>query len=156
MDNTQATVKALRAISALSLRHLLHPAVVMTVILLGATYVITILLALVFSKWWLLLLIILVPLSAIGGILYFILRYTVSKLMPTQLTKSERSKISVFVDRLVDIADRSRTPYPIMLLLIAKDVLRGKESDFLKSLIGDSRDLLKEFSDIKSVLNTQY
>ena len=34
---------------------------------------------------------------------------------------------------------------------LGKDVLRGKESSYLRGIIGDSRSLLKEFSDVQAL-----
>lgn len=148
---TQATISALRAISALVLWRFLKPARFIVAIFLTAGYIMTLLLSLSFSAWWLLLLFILVPLTVVFVLLVLILRFVVKKLIPRQLSKGERDKINTFSDRVFEIAEQTGTPYPIILFLIGKDVIRGKESSYLRNLIGNSQTVLREFGEIQTI-----
>lgn len=155
MVNPQASINALRAISALSLRRLLQPAAVMFAVLLGAGYVLTILLVIVFSPWWLLLLLVLLPWTLVGLAVVIAIRTVLKRLMPRRLSREEHLRLKQFVQDLVGVADRSRTPYPVMLFLIAKDVIRGRESEFLRSLIGDSKNLFHDFGAIQKMFDQE-
>lgn len=151
MPSPRASLDALRALSALFLLRVLRPALFMITVLMVAGYVLTIMLTLSFSSWWLLLLFILIPLTLIflvvGAVLWFLLQ----RILPRKLSSEERSRLNGFTERLFAIAEKTKTPYPILLFLVAKDVVRGKESAFLRGLIGDSKALMKEFSDIQAL-----
>ena len=142
----------MRVLGALLLKRLLKPVLIIVAIIGTALYVITALLALSFSSWWWLLLIILVPITIflilLGSLVWFIL----GKLSPRKLSKHENEKLNGFIDTLFSLAERSKTPYPVLLFLIAKDVIRGKESSFLRDLIGDSKKVTSEFEEIRKLL----
>lgn len=151
MPDPRASLHALRALSALFLYKILYPALFMIVIVMVALYVLTVLLTLTFSSWWLLLLVILIPLTIVFLVTGFILWFLLQKLLPRRLSKHERQQINRFTDKLFTIAERARLPYPVLLFLVGKDVIRGKESRFLSELIGDSRGLMKEFEEIQGL-----
>lgn len=151
MADPRASLDALRALGVLFLLRILHPALVMIAIALIALYALTIFLALSFSNWWLLVLVILIPLTIFvlaGG---YILWHLLHKLLPRKLSANERSKLHKFTETLWGVSEQVRLPYPVLLFLVAKDVLRGKESKFLRKIIGDSRDLMREFSEIQAL-----
>ena len=145
-------MNVMRILSALLLKRLLKPVLVIVAIVGAALYVITALLALSFSSWWWLLLLILIPVTIFLLLLALVLRFLLNKLIPQKLSKSERNKVSGFIDTLFSLAERSKTPYPVLLFLIAKDVVRGKESSFLRDLIGDSKKVTGEFEEIRTLL----
>lgn len=151
MPDPRASIGALRALSALFFFKILHPTLVMVAVILIALYTSTILLALTFSNWWLLALVVLVPLTVILLIVGYLLWYLLHKLLPRKLSSDERIKLHKFTDKLWGVAEQVRLPYPVLLFLVAKDVLRGKESKFLRKIIGDSRDLMREFDDIQDL-----
>lgn len=149
MPNSRSSLKTLRAVSALFLLKLLQPIVFLAGIILGAAYVLMTLLSLSFSEWWLLALIILIPLTIVllGG--YLLLRFLIQKLLPRKLSPGERTKINDFLDTLLSTAERAKLPYPVLVFLVAKDVIRGKESKFLGKMVGDTRDLMTELGEIE-------
>lgn len=151
MANISSSVAALRALSALLLKKLLQPIMVLVVIVVASVYLLTIFLALSFSDWWWLLLVIWLPLTmmllAVGYVIWFL----VETLLPKKLSKTEKKTISDYTDKLVNLAEKSRTPYPVILFLIAKDVVRGKESAFLSGMIGDSKSLVRGFTDVQEI-----
>lgn len=154
MPSPKASFAALRALSALFLLRVLQPVLIMLAILTVAGYALMIMLTLSFSSWWLLLLILFIPLTLVflvsGGILWLLLQ----RLLPRKLTASERSRLNAFTGQLFSLAERTKTPYPILLFLVAKDVLRGRESSFLRGMIGDSKTLMKEFDDIQALFRS--
>lgn len=151
MVSLRRSMSALRALSALFLHRALQPVLVMSVILLVAAFVTMILLALSFSGWWWLLLIVLLPLTFIFVVLCYLMWFTIQRLMPRRLTHEEQAQLHDFIEKLFGIADRSSLPYPVILFLVGKDVIRGRECDFLNTLIGDSKTLTQEFSDIQDL-----
>lgn len=149
MSSPRASLDVLRALSALFLLRLLRPALFMITVLMVAGYTLTIMLTLSFSGWWLLLLLVLIPLTLIFLVLGTVLWFLLQRILPRKLSSLERSQLSDFTEQLFAIAEKTRTPYPILLFLIAKDVVRGRESSFLRGLIGDSRTLMKDFETVQ-------
>jgi len=147
----KTSIAAMRAISALLLQRFLYPIMFMIIILTVAAYVATILLSLSFSAWWWLLLIILVPTSLLFFATGYVAWFLIQQLVPRKLTSSERKRLKGFIDKLFDLAERTRTPYPVLLFLVAKDAIQGKGSSFVGNLIGDSRDAVREFNDIQAM-----
>lgn len=151
MLNPRISLGALRALSALFFYKVINPILVMIVIIMIALYAITFMLTLTFSEWWLLILVVLVPLTVFFLVVGFILHHLLRRLLPRTLDAHERARLNRFTDRAWDVAERARLPYPVLLFLIAKDVLRGRESKFLSKIIGDSRELMKEFEEIQEL-----
>lgn len=153
MVSLRRSTSALRALSALFLYRALQPVLIMSVILLAAAFVTMILLALSFSNWWWLLLILLLPLTLVFVILCYLMWSMIQKLMPRKLTPNEREQLQNFIGKLFGIADRGSLPYPVLLFLVGKDVIRGRESRFINTLIGNSKALTHEFSDIQELFS---
>jgi len=151
MAELKASITAMRALSALLLQRFLYPILIMIIILTVAAYVGVALLSLSFSAWWWLLLIILVPTSLLFFALGYVAWFLIQQLVPRKLNSSERKRLKSYIDKLFDLAERTRTPYPVLLFLIAKDVIQGKSSNFVGNLIGDSHDALREFNDIQKM-----
>lgn len=151
MSSPRASLDALRALSALFLLRVLRPALFMVAVLMIAGYTLTIMLTLSFSSWWLLLLFVLIPLTLMFLVLGTVVWFLLQRILPRKLSSQERSRLNGFTEQLFAIAEKTKTPYPILLFLVAKDVVRGKESSFLRGLIGDSRTLMKDFGDIQAL-----
>lgn len=149
MPSSRSSLRTLRAISTLFLFRILKPVVFMTVIVLSAAYVLIILLSVAFSAWWLLLLIILLPLTllvVIGGLL---LNFLLQRLVPRKLSTKEKGRINTFLDKLERVAENARLPYPVLVFLVAKDVIRKRESKFLAEMIGDTKGMMAELGEIE-------
>lgn len=143
-----------RAITAEYVLSLLRPAAFVTFGLYGALLVLIGYLAWSLSPWWWLFAVpftlLVIVLSAIFGLLYVVAR----RLEPRHLEHQERRQIKAFTKKLLRISENSRTPYPLILLLIAKDVIRGRESRFLRDLIDDSQSLLGDFRAIQQLFSS--
>lgn len=149
MLNSRSSLRTLRAISTLFLSRILKPVAFMTVIVLGAAYVLMILLSVAFSSWWLLLLIILVPLTAVAVVGTIALRFILRQLLPRRLSPDEKGRINAFLDKLERVAENAKLPYPVLVFLVAKDVIRKRESKFLAEMIGDTKGMMTELGEIE-------
>lgn len=143
-----ASLRAFRAVSAIILKKLLHPMQFMAIIILVAGYALMVFLSMSFSAWWYLLLVILLPLTVIFLIAKLISVYLLRIVAPHRLTESQQRKVTAFADKLFSVAERTQTPYMVMLFLIGRDVVRRRESEFLRNLVGDSKSLMTEFGEI--------
>ena len=148
MPRLNASLGAMRAISVATATLIVRPALIMIGIIVVAFYCLTAFLALSFSAWWWLMLVVLVPLTlvilGIGLLMLFLLR----RLTPRGLRAADQAKVDGFAQKLLGVVERSRYSYPVILFLIAKDIVRKKESSFLRNMIGDSRSLTREFGEI--------
>lgn len=144
-----STVSALRAISAITMRRILVPILwiaggVLTVLYIGTIYLFT-----EIDPWWALLLIVLIPITIIITLLGIGLWFVSGKLLPRNYDAKHKKSITSFTDKILGLVENSKTPYPIHLFLIGKDIIRGKESRHLKGMIDDSSSLKRDFDAIK-------
>lgn len=104
------------------------------------------------DPWWLVLLALLLPLalavSVIGGILWL----ATGRLAPRKMSRNEQKQLTAFSDKILGVVERVKVPYPVLIVLTAKDVLRGKESTFLKNIIEDSKSLKTDFAELQKTI----
>lgn len=148
-----STVAALRAISSIFLRRILRFVFIVIGIVLILLYGVVTYSAIEYSLWALLILVILLPLTLIILTISLGLWYITGKLLPRQLNKTERRQVLDFTDKISSVIERGRTPYPIAVLLVVKDIIRRRDSKFLNELIADSKSLRGEFSKIKKLFS---
>lgn len=143
------TIRTLRIITAVTLRRILTPVLGVTGVAFLVSYVCTTLLVSQVSGWWLLLLILLIPLTLVFALIGTGLWLVSGKLLPSNYQKAYKKDVVAFTDKMMRLIESSKTPYPIHLLLIGKDVVRGKESSHLKEIINDSKTLKRDFDELR-------
>ncbi len=148
----QRSIYALRALGAVVLRDILRPILYVLIAFFSVAYLLTLVLSSLVSLWWLLTLIVLVPASFLSGVLFLLLWQATSRLIPRSLSRKEQRKVREFCRKIIRIVERAKLPYPVLVMLIGKDILRGRESTFLEEIIGDSRALTREFNEIREML----
>jgi ABC-type multidrug transport system fused ATPase/permease subunit len=147
--NTPTSFQALRAISALVLKRMAKPVIILGSIVLIACILITAFLALSFSNWWWLLLLLFLPLAILFSLIVYVLSFFVQQLLPRKLSKDEEKKLHQFTEKIFGLVENTRTPYPILLMLVGKDVIRGRESTFISGVIDNTKSAKNDFDDIK-------
>lgn len=146
-----STMLALRAITAVFFRRMVRfIGTVVAVILILLCALITYLSTTV-SGWWAILFIVLVPLGLATFLVATVVWGATTRIMPKKLTATETRRIHDFTGKLFGLVEAAKMPYPVKVGLIAKDVLRGRESTFLRNAIQDSRSLKGEFDSIKTM-----
>lgn len=141
-------VQAIRAITFTTFRAFFVPLVWIIGGVFGALIVIDILLSILYSSWWLLGLIIIVPLGLIVLAAGLLIWFIAKRLEPRRLKKSDREQIENFTDKIIRIVEVRATPLPIIVFLIAKDVIRGKKSSYVEGILDDSTSLKRDFTGI--------
>lgn len=144
------TTHALIAITGVYFRRLLYMGMIVAGIALVVIYSLITWLALSWSGWWLLLGGV-IPLTIIALIVTGGLWYVSGKLLPRRLSGEERRAIAAFGSKLFGVVERGKTPYPLLIVLIGKDVLRKRESGFVRDVISDSRSLKSDFDRIRAL-----
>lgn len=142
-------IRALRAITATVFQRVYRFVAAIIAITLLLLWVLSLYLGLAVSGWWFLLFAILVPLTIIVVVIATILWLLSQRLLPRTLEKAEKAEVLAFSDKILRVAEVRATPLPIMLFLIAKDIVRGKKSSFVEGVIADSSSLKADFTKIK-------
>ena len=147
--NTAAA--AIRAISGVYFRRLVWwVAVATTVIVLGLT-ALTIYGMTTSTPAWGLLFVILIPFAFVAMVLIGGLWRASTAILPRSLSHAERQRITIFGRKVFGLVERGRTPSPIALIVIGKDVLRRRHSQYLQSVIDDSSGLRDDFARIRQM-----
>ena len=146
-----SSILALRAISAVTLRRILLPVLCVAGVILLLFYALVLYLTSQVDVWWILLLVILLPLTLVVLLVGTALWLASGKLFPASYDKRYKKQITAFTDKIMGLVEHSKTPYPIHLFLIGKDIIRGKESSHLKGMIGDSGSLKRDFDEIRKL-----
>ena len=147
-QNMKPSISALRAVTATLFRRYFLWGIAIVGVLLLVAY------GLVFwamstNPWWALCLIVLIPATIIAALLVVVLRWSLARLMPRPLTKSERAQIVQFTDDVAGIIETGRTPLPLLAAKLAFDVVRRKESTLLTKTISQSSSLKSSFESIR-------
>lgn len=146
-----ATIKALRAVTAVYFRRLLRWALLLAAVFGVMLWALILYLGTNLSGWWLLPLVVILPFTIAVATIATGLWLLSGKLLPRQLTREETRLIQGFSDKLVGLTGAAKLPYPVALFLVAKDVLRRRESGFLRNAIDDSRTLKTDFIAIQDL-----
>ena len=140
-----STILALRAVTGVYFRRLLIIATSIAVVVLAILYIAINYLAMNLSPWWWLFMIVLVPVTVLAIIVGSGLWFASRRLLPRRMNRHERQMVMTFGSKLFGVIERGRLPYPLLLGLVAKDVLRGRESSLVRDTISDSRSLKDDF-----------
>lgn len=141
-------IQALRAITYTTFRAFFVPLVWVVGGIFGALLVIAVLLAALHSSWWLLGLVVIIPLGIACLVIGLVLWFLAKRLEPRALTDSERQHIRDFTGKIMRLVEVRATPPPVIVFLIAKDVIRGRRSGYVEGLLKDSGSLKGDFERI--------
>lgn len=144
-------IRALRAITATVFQRVYRPLVWIIGGILTLLCVSIIALMYYATPWWGIAFIILIPIILLFGTVSIILWLLSQRLLPRRLMHSERQQILEFSDKLLRVAELRATPLPVIVGLIAKDLIRGKKSSYLEGIIADSGSLKSEFTKIRDL-----
>ncbi len=148
-----STILTLRAITAVYFQRLLT----IFGLLIGGglflSYVLLVFLVAQVSAWWWLLFAILFPLTVLAIVVFLALFFLSNKLLPRKVTNEERASLRKVADLAINLAETTRTPVPLLFMMVAKDVVRGRESSMLRGAIDDSTSLRQEFMKTKQMFS---
>ena len=147
----KASIQALRALTAVIFQRLFTP--IMWVV--GACIVACLLVTIYLGGWvhplWWLLLVIVTPVTLIIVAVAAAIWYLSTRLIPRPLSSSERRQLNDAADKVLRVAEVRATPLPWMFIMIAKDVIRGKNSSYLETVVSDTTSLKQTFLDIRAL-----
>ena len=142
---------ALRAITAVTFRRLLKWVSIVAAIILAAVWAGMLVLVIFINPWWWLMTVILVPATLVLTLLATLLFALTKRLVPRKLSKEESAKVHHFTSTLLGLAEVRATPWPVLAFLIGKDIIRGRQSTFIESTISDAKGLRGQFDAIRSM-----
>lgn len=102
-----------------------------------------------FGIWWWITVILISIISSAGGICTLIVMIITKLIRPRTLTTSQRKEVRKFADKLVRIQETVATPYPLLLIIMAKDIIIYRENRLLKKMVEDSSTLKGDFGRIR-------
>lgn len=93
--------------------------------------------------WWLLETVFLM--LAIAYLIITVAVWTIIKLVRPDMTKSQRTAVGNYVDKLQRVADNVQTPQPVLLFRVVRDVVRPRQDGFIETVSRDSKGLAPDF-----------
>ncbi len=146
-----ASIQAVRAITGVTFQRLLLIAAVIGGIVLVVLWALTITLATSVNSLFWLFLILIVPVTLLALVLFFVLKALGRKVVPRHLTTAQRTAARGFSNKLLGLVDTLGTPPAFALLLIAKDVVRRRPSSYIEGAIANSSTLQRDFRELKEL-----
>ncbi len=151
----QSSFLVLRAVTVAVLLRLIRTVGIISLIVLAVVMVLLLWLGSQYDALWYLGFILVLPLAIVVIGAWLLLRFIANKLAPAHLNRSQRKRLLAFSDTIFTTIEKLRFPYPVLLLLILKDVVRGKGSGFLQKIIDDSKGLRDEFMVLRSEMENE-
>ena len=140
-----------RAITAVFIRKLIRKVGVVVCSALLLLLVVFVLLGLKVSGWWLLALAVLIPVTIVTTIVIIALWYVSGRLASKKLAQEETRAVDTFTGKMLSVVERARTPLPILLALLAKDLVLGRETNVVSQTIADSKELHSEYRKLDAI-----
>ena len=139
------TVGLLRAISAAFAQDLIRKIGFVAALLWVALMIVCALLSAKVDVWWALGFIPLVFTGLFAAVLGGVLWLAAKRLAPRKLSHDERKEIKAFSDKVMHVAERVKTPLPVLATMTAKDILLRRDSNTVRELIDESTSLKGDF-----------
>lgn len=149
----KASIQAARAITGVYFQKLITTGAKIGGILLALFWALVIWLTTNIDPLWGMFFLLLVPLTIVGFVIYGLMLSLGKELMPRPLTKTEYQKVGELGDKVFSLTENVKTPWPYHLIIISKDVLRGKESTYIKEVIANTGSLKDDFLNIRQYFN---
>ncbi len=141
----------MRAITGVYFQKLITTSAAVGGVLLALLWVLIVWLTTRVDPLWGLFFLALMPLTIVCLVVYGLMLKLGKELVPRPLTKVEIVRVTKIGDKLFQTADAAATPWFYHLILIGKDVLRGKESKYIKETIEENASLRDDFLKIRKL-----
>jgi len=142
------TIYVLRAVGVEFARRIYLPIVIVFVVIAIIACSIAIWLTTMSAWWWIFAVLVFVAVL-IAGIILGVVAVVLHILNPHQTT-TQKSGVKTFVDKLQGLSEITQTPKFILLFRITRDVVSPREDGFVKTTIGHTLSLRKDFESLKN------
>ncbi len=147
LDNMKIKIELVRAIGSEFVNRKLKSIVIVFGVIALISLILTVWLATI-SAWWLLLLLPFLIFTMLGFLAGLAARVVIKTLRP-ELTRSQKTDVGNFVDKLERVAENIQTPMFIIVFRVVRDIIRPGERTFVRSVAKDSTTLHKDFSELE-------
>lgn len=106
------------------------------------------------ALWWLLLIVVL-PLIALGWIIYAVASLISKQIYPKKLTKQQHRSLSNFVDKTLRVLETRAMPPGFIAVIVIKDLLAHRSLKTFKNLLNDTTTLSSDFTKLQEDLRYQ-
>lgn len=137
------SVTVIRAVVAEFVQRIYLPILIVAIIISVFLAVGSILLTMV-SVWWWILAVPVFILVLVAATVLIVARLVIMSLTPKQST-TQKFAVKAFVDKLQNLSEITQTPKIVLLFRIVKDAVIVTDDGFLKTTIGHSLSLKKDF-----------
>lgn len=144
-----STIRAVRALTAWQFRRIFRVLIGAIVGVLMVLWLAMILAAWYWTAWWLIFMILLLPVSLVVLALGIGGWWLSGKVLPRHLSRDEKQHIDHFNDKLFGLVEEARTPVPILGILFAFDVMRGRGNSRIQAAVENSASLKGDFEQIR-------
>ncbi len=147
------TITVIRAIGSEFARRLFIPvaisgAIMFTLLIIGVVFLGTL------SQWWLLLLIPVIAFLCIASAVLAVVWLVIRTVRPSQ-TKTQRTAVKSFVDKLQRLSDAVQTPKIVLLFRIVRDIAAPRKDGFIGSMADDTASLRRDFQALTRILDNR-
>jgi len=148
-----SSIVAIRAIATEFAYRIFKP-IVITTLVVGVLLIALMIWLIVMNGWWWLLAIPVFFGVLVGAALLVIVGIILRVVAPHQ-TKSQKQKISAFVDKLQRLSEITQTPKVVLLIRAVRDVVAPQKEGFIKNVISDTASLKKDFKDLSTIFSSR-
>jgi hypothetical protein len=143
-------IVVIRAITVEFARQFIQPFVWIVLGIIVFLLLITGVLAFTVSQWWWLLAIPIIAIGLIGATIWIIVRLIAKRISP-QLNTQQKVAVRQFIDKLRFVVETARTPYPIIVLIVIKDLITRKENGIIQEMATQSKTLRPDFEELRKL-----
>jgi hypothetical protein len=147
-------IAAIRAITSEFAQQFVRPFLWIALGIVLTLLIIVGLLAFLVSQWWLLLLIPILIISLVGTIMWLIVRFALKSLSPP-LDARQKSATKEFVSKLESTIETVKTPYPIIIFYVIRDIVMRRDSGFISEITQRSKTLRPDFEELRQLFTQE-
>lgn len=147
----QQSASLLRAVAAVFVQRAMKKFARISAVVLLVLSAILGWLAVRYSLWWVVGFGLIAPLWVGLAAAVFAVRFAARRLAPRPLTASETQQLYEFSGKIMEVAERAKTPLPLLAARVALDSVRRRDGHVLQQFIGGSRELAAEFARLRSM-----
>jgi hypothetical protein len=143
----KASITAIRAITAEFARRFIQPfiwvglgLVILMIVSVGS-------LALTLSQWWWVLLAPVILFGIAGTVVWLLVRFILNRVSP-HLNAKQKKAVKQFVTKLQTTTETIRTPYPVIVFYVIRDIILRKDSGFINEVTQQSKTLKPDFEEL--------
>jgi len=143
-------IAAIRAVTAEFARQFVQPFLWLGIAIIAGVLILIAVLAFTLSQWWWLAAIPVFLLGCVGGVLWLVIRFILSNLSP-HLDSQQKAATIQFTTKLQFAIETLRTPYPLIIFYVIRDIVLRRDTGFLGEVAQHSKTLKPDFETLRKL-----